>query len=384
MPHYSTKFAAPKVIGCIIFLLLIIVPQGLPAKDVSVTIYAGAGQPQKLDGPQTAAGFHTPYGLALSETGVLYVADSYNNAVRVIANGEAAKALFNKPRALAIDAQHNIYVADTGNNVIRKITDGKVTTFAGNGKAGYKDGTSKEAQFNAPSSLVIDKNGYIYVADTLNHVIRKISPSGFVSTFAGTTAGNAGFRDGPAGEALFNEPAALALDSQENLYIADSGNQRIRKVSGWNVVTVAGSVDAMIFGTTYYQGGYHDGQAQEAAFNFPKGLTVLDNGTVIIADTWNSRIRAFLPNGQVVTLVGTGVNGKLPGSVDEAMLSRPVGLAYYNHTLYISDADNHLVWQMNLNPEDLQARSNFAEPAEQIQLWVNGRRLVDRRHNYYI
>lgn len=282
------------------------------------------------------------------------------------ADGEAAAARFSGPRALVIDAQNNIYVADTGNNVIRKISGGKVTTFAGNGKAGYKDGASKDAQFNTPSGLVMDKSGFLYVADTQNHVIRKISPAGNVSTVAGKTEGIAGFRNGLAEEALFNEPAALVLDSQDNLYIADAGNQLIRKLSAGNVVTLAGSIGTIIPGTTYYKG----------ELNFPKGLTILENGILIVADTWNSRLRAVLPTGQIVTLAGTGVFGKVTGAIDEAVLGRPTGTTYFNHKLYISDADNHLIWELDINPDNLQVRSDFAEPSEQIQIWVNGERLV--------
>ena len=189
----------------------------------------------------------------------------------------------------------------------------------------------------------------------MNNVIRKISPQGFVTTYAGKTTGEAGYRDGSLSEAVFNEPAALAMDSQENLYIADSGNRLIRRIANGRVETVAGSQGVLISGTNYVQGNFRDGSRTVAAFNFPKGITVLENGTLVIADTWNSRIRAILNNGQVITLVGTGENGRIPGPLYKAVLGSPVGVAYYNNILYIADADNNLIWQMPLNPNELRA-----------------------------
>jgi len=378
----------------------------LQAEGPALTILAGSGIPEKADGQLEKAGFNTPYGLTVDSQGRIYVADSYNNCIRVIANGTVStvagsskgtdaygfplggfsdgdvnQARFNKPRAVVVDGQDTIYVADTGNNVIRKIANGKVTTYAGTGKAGFRNGSAREAQFNAPSGLALDKAGNLYVADTLNNVIRKISPQGFVTTYAGKTTGEAGYRDGSLSEAVFNEPAALAMDSQENLYIADSGNQLIRRIANGRVETVAGSQGVLISGTNYVQGNFRDGSRTVAAFNFPKGITVLENGTLVIADTWNSRIRAILNNGQVITLVGTGENGRIPGPLYKAVLGSPVGVAYYNNILYIADADNNLIWQMPLNPNELRAVPSFAPPSEEVQIWVNGVRLELNANN---
>lgn len=231
----------------------------------------------------------------------------------------------------------------------------------------------------------MDRAGNLYVADTLNNVIRKISPQGLVTTYAGKNTGEAGYRDGSLAEAQFNEPAALAMDSQDNLYIVDSGNQLIRKIAKGRVETVAGTQGALLLGTNYIQGSFRDGSRTEAAFNFPKGITVLENGTLIIADTWNSRIRAVLNTGQVITLAGTGENGKAPGPLYQAVLGSPVGVAYYNKNLYIADADNNLIWQMPLDPTELKALPNFAPPSEEIQIWVNGARLeLDAKNKPYI
>jgi len=397
---------AKAVLAGFLALALLAWPLPLHAEEPALRVLAGNGLPEKVDGMPEKAGFNTPYGLAVDSQGRIYVADCYNNSIRVIANGmvgtvagsirgtdsygfplggladgDADKAIFNKPRTVVVDGQGTIYVADTGNNVIRKISKGKVTTYAGTGKAGFKDGSVRAAQFNSPSGLALDKAGNLYVADTLNNVIRKISPQGLVSTYAGKNTGEAGYRDGSLAEALFNEPAALAMDSQDNLYIVDSGNQLIRKIAKDRVETVAGTQGALLSGTNYIQGSFRDGSRTEAAFNFPKGITVLENGTLIIADTWNSRIRAVLNNGRVITLVGTGENGKASGSLYQAVLGSPVGVAYYNKNLYIADADNNLIWQMPFNPTESKVLPNFDPPSEEIQIWVNGVRLEPDANN---
>jgi len=141
------------------------------------------------------------------------------------------------------------------------------------------------------------------------------------------------------------------------------------------VDNLAGSQSALIPDTAYYQGGFLDGSGQAAAFNFPKGLTILENGTVIVADSWNYRVRAILTSGEVITLVGTGKSGKTAGPLSTAELGSPVGVAASGNNLYIADADNNLIWQMAINPSSLQGRLNFDPPAEQIQVWVNGTRL---------
>ncbi|MDX9870814.1 MAG: stalk domain-containing protein [Clostridia bacterium] len=374
-------------------------PFSLLAGTNPMDIFAGSGLPGSADGPLNKAGLNVPYGLAVNSKGHLYIADSYNNTVRMIANGimttvaggnkggdaygfprggyndgEALKARFNRPRAVAVDKSGVLYVADTGNHAIRKIAGGKVTTLAGTGQPGYKDGTGKDARFNSPAGLVIDAKGNLYVADTLNQVIRKITPAGVVSTYAGKS-GDGGYKDGSVSSALFNEPSALALDSRGDLYIADTGNQLIRKVSSGEVTTVAGSHGALLEDTGYCRGAYRNGPALAAAFNFPKGLTVLDNGVIIIADTWNSRIRAITGD-KVITLAGTGEYGSRADSLDTAILAAPAGVVYKDKLLYISDSDNHLIWQLPLDPDNLQARPDYTPPAEEIQIWVDGEKLL--------
>jgi sugar lactone lactonase YvrE len=145
------------------------------------------------------------------------------------ADGPAAEAQFNGPRGVAVDAKGNVYVADTGNHRIRMISPaGQVTTLAGGSEPGYKDGKGSEARFNYPADIAADAAGNLYVADTANHCIRKITPEGVVTTLAGN--GKPGDTDGPLAEAQFRAPEGVAVDSQGNVYVADTGNQRIRKI----------------------------------------------------------------------------------------------------------------------------------------------------------
>lgn len=223
-----------KKIPVIILLVALLPTSTLSASASVLTFYAGSGEFGCKDGDRLEAAFRFPYGLALNKDNHLIVADSLNNRIRKIAgsevttvagfsdstdafgfpaggyaDGEAAKARFRNPRGVAVDSADNIYVADTGNHAIRKISGGKVTTLAGNGQPGYQDGPGNQARFNAPSGLAIDENGNLYVSDTLNNVIRRITPQGLVSTLAGKQSTDGGYEDGPCGQARFNEPAGL-------------------------------------------------------------------------------------------------------------------------------------------------------------------------------
>ncbi len=216
-----------------------------------VTTFAGvAGKPGAKDGVASAAGFRNPWGLALGPRGNLFVADGSNHAIRRInslgevhtlagqpgisgsLDGFGDNAEFNNPSAVAVDVIGNVYVADSGNHTIRKISPSRVvTTLAGRaGHAGYADGVGDAARFWNPQGIAVDAAGTIYVADTGNNVIRKITPTGRVSTIAGA-AGLAGMADGVAAQARFDAPSGMAVDAQGNLYVADANNQVIRKIT---------------------------------------------------------------------------------------------------------------------------------------------------------
>lgn len=251
------------------------------------------------DGTGTAASFRYPQGIAIDAAGTMYVADTTNNAIRKItqggvvttlagsgssgfANGTGAAATFVQPGGVAVDTAGNVYVADSGNSVIRKVTQaGVVTTFAGNGTAGYANGNGTAAAFSSPRGVAVDASGNVYVADDNNHRIRKITPSGDVTNLAGD--GRSAYADGPAATAAFDKPYGVAVGPGGVVYVADYANNRIRAITSAGIVsTVAGSNE-----------GYVDGTGTAALFNRPFGLTVGSNGIIYVVDSSNHRIRVI-------------------------------------------------------------------------------------------
>ncbi len=202
------------------------------------------------------------------------------------------------PFGIAVDASENVYVADTANNVIRKISSqGVLTTLAGMvGQPGSADGTGSSARFRNPWSVAVDSSGNVFVADMSNNTIRRIAPDGSVHTFAGT-AGSSGTSDGFGGGARFNNPFAVAVDATGNVYVSDTANNAIRKITvGRVVTTLAGQP-----GTA----GKTDGNGSDARFWNPQGLTVDGAGNIYVADTGNNAIRKITPMGVVTTLPET-------------------------------------------------------------------------------
>lgn len=212
-------------------------PQG------EVTLWAGNGTDGYQDGPLGSSMFDSPYGIVVAPDYTVFVADWYNHCIRQISNGvvttlagkgknsgfvdgRGAAARFNKPIGLALDTEGNLIVVEAENHALRKVTrDGTVTTIAGGGSAGYYDGNGREALFSKPSAVAVDANGYMYVADMNNHVIRLVTPQGAVSTYAGSGEGS--FRDGSARTAHFYLPSGLTFDASGTLYVVDD---RIRKI----------------------------------------------------------------------------------------------------------------------------------------------------------
>ncbi|HEY0945718.1 MAG TPA: immunoglobulin domain-containing protein [Opitutaceae bacterium] len=259
-----------------------------------------------------------------------------------IDNGTGANARFNEPLGAAVDSAGAIYVADSANHTVRKVTaTGAVTTFAGKaGTAGGADGTGTAATFNAPSDVAIDSAGNVYVADTLNHTIRKITAAGAVTTLAGQ-AGSAGSANGTGAEARFTGPQGLAL-SGDSLYVADTGNHTIRKIdlSTVAVTTVAGQ--AGVAGST-------DATGTAATFNFPSDLAVGAEGRIYVADTENNVIRAVAADGAVTTLAGlAGSTGAADGTGSAARFNQPSAIVAdgAGATLYVIDTDNHTARQV--------------------------------------
>ncbi|MDF2925287.1 MAG: copper amine oxidase [Paenibacillaceae bacterium] len=370
----------------------------------SVSTYAGSGEPGAANGALPSSSFFFPYSMAWDGNGGMIVVDSYNNLIRQVkdgkvstlagevapldakglpaggyVDGQASKARFDKPRYAAADSKGNIYVSDTGNHVIRKLSGGMVYTFAGSDEAGYKDGKGIEASFNTPAGLAVDRDDNLYVADSLNHVIRRITPEGVVTTYAGAPGTKGGFLDGAVSQARFNEPSGLAMDAAGCLYVLDSGNQLVRTVKEGAAATLAGEIGGdLIQGSTYVQGGLSDGS--KARFNFPKGIDVADDGTVFIADTWNHAIRAITPDGETVTLAGSGQSGAINGTTLGALFNSPTDVKFRSGQLYVADMWNNSIRVMTLQPgkltsvqekEELLRQIPFLPYSDQIQVWTN-------------
>lgn len=267
-------------------------------------------------------------------------------------NGSLDSAAFNSPFGLSIDKYDNLYIADAGNNCIRKIdaVTGIVTTLAGTGVAGWLDGPANLAKFNSPSDLCVDDSGNVYVSDFLNQRIRKIFADGEVTTIAGT--GSAGLVNGDHTIAKFNYPRGICLDKSGNIYIADSWNHRIRKIDSLGIVsTYAGGGSAMGVGST---GALTDSNDVNARFFTPSGLSIDQYKNIFVADAYNHRIRKIDSAGVVTTYVGSGSTGVgnggfMDGSKDVALLNTPteVFIDTASNDLYISDTFNNRIRKAN-------------------------------------
>jgi hypothetical protein len=254
-----------------------------------------------------------PY--AAAQLSVTTVAGSTTGGGWVDAQGATAR--FSYPVGVAVDAAGNVYVGDDGNHVIRRISrDNRATTLAGQGmRAGAADGEGSSARFNHPFGVAVDGGGNVYVADRWNHAIRKFTPSWVVTTLAGAL-GAAGTADGTGSAARFTFPAGVAVDPAGNVYVADTDNSTIRKITPAGVVTtLAGSARST---------GTSDGTGSQARFQYPFGLAVDAGGTVYVADTYNHTIRKITPAGVVTTIAGSaGTEGHADGTGSSARFEYP-------------------------------------------------------------
>jgi sugar lactone lactonase YvrE len=325
----------------------------------AITIVAGNGIAgfSGDNGPAMSAQLSNPAGVAVDSAGDLYIADANNGRIRKVAGGvittvagggggcspetdnvgdgcpATAASLFN-PNGVAVDASGNLYIADSFNYRVREVSGGVITTVAGNGTFGYSGdgGPATSAEISYSNGVLVDGTGSLYIADSNNFRVRKVS-GGVITTVAGT--GTPGFSGdgGPAANAQLNSPYGVAVDSLGNLYIADSGNFRIRKVSGGIITTVAGS--GLCCG---YSGD--NGPAISAQLNFPNGIAVDSTGNLYIADTGNFRIRE-VSGGVITTIAGNGFASYSGdgGQATAAQLSSPQGLAVDGGgNLYIADS----------------------------------------------
>ena len=323
-----------------------------------VSTLAGlAGSSGSTDGTGRAALFDGPAGVAVDGSGNVYVADSYNDTIRMVtsggvvttlagltggwgsSDGTGSAARFGQTAGLAVDSSGNVYVADRDNHTIRKVTSGGVvTTLAGlAGSSGSSNGTGSAARFKNPSSVAVDGSGNVYVADSGNYTIRKITSGGVVSTLAGV-AGVGGSSDGTGSSAFFGYVYGLAVDGSGNVYVADSSNNCVRKVTPGGVVsTLAGLATALT--------GSSDGTGSAARFYYPEGVGVDGSGNVYVTDSLNNTIRKVTPAGVVSTIGGTaGVFGGADGLGASASFSFPRGIAVSNSgTVIVADTNNNRI-----------------------------------------
>jgi gliding motility-associated-like protein len=338
-----------------------------PAIYGETTTFAGNGTAGRKEGLGVLASFNNPQATATDIYGNIYVADAANNVIRRITpaglvttfagsgypgndNGTGIAASFNYPAGIAVDKNSNVYVADANNNQIRKITPaGVVTTFAGNSNtyAGYDNGTGTAASFNYPSGIVVDKSGNLYVADTYNYTIRKITAAGVVTTLAGST-GNPGSTNGTGTAALFGQLSQLAIDGSNNIYAADVNNYRIRKITSAGVVTnFAGN------GTGP---GFADGTGAAAGFSSDLGLTTDAGNNIFVADAGNNLIRKISPAGVVTTIAGNLSVGSTNGIGQAANFNNPQSLATDNNgNLYVSEAGSNLIRKVSVSGYTISA-----------------------------
>jgi len=330
-----------------------------------------AGRPPlwgTVDGVGDAALFHQPFDVAVDNAGDLYVADTINNTIRKMTqvetnwmvttlaglagdpgstDGVGTAARFFYPRGLAVDNTGNVYVADFQSHVIRKMTqvgtNWMVTTLAGlAGNPGSADGIGSAARFHEPFGMAVDSTGSVYVGDYYNNTIRRMTQAGTnwtVTTLAGL-AGNRGSTDAMGTEARFYAPSGVALDNAGNVYVGDHLNHTIRKMTpvgtNWMVTTLAGLA---------LNPGSVDGTGSDARFSYPLGVAVDGAGNVYVVDQMNNEIRRVTPAGVVTTLAGlVGSVGSMDGTGSDAHFNYPAGIEVDTAgNIYVADNFNNAV-----------------------------------------
>ena len=327
----------------------------IPNASIYVSTYTGnpnvSNPTNTVDSIGINSSIKHPYALTKDSLGNLYVVEPYENIIRKInldgtittiagsgsigyIDSTGTNASFNFPSGITIDASGNLFIADTNNDKIRKITpNGTVTTYAGSGITGSHDGPASTAMFYRPSSLVFDTTGNLYVTDAGNNTIRKITPDGNVSTFAGS--GNKGFANGQDTAASFNNPNGIAIDAQGNLYIGDANNHAIRKITQTGLVsTFAGNGNL----------AWVDGIGTNASLGWAAGMVFDAIGDMYFVDADYGRLRKITPTGVVTTLVGNDNHNSTDGPVPTASFGYPTSLVLdASHNMYITDYASQLI-----------------------------------------
>jgi DNA-binding beta-propeller fold protein YncE len=333
-----------------------------------VTTIAGDGTPRVRESNQpTQAAFSDPFGVAVAKDGTVYISDagesnrivaiSPEGRLNIFAGGaggegfgddKGGSAAFNTPSGLALDREGNLYVADTGNNSVRKVSpEGHVQTIAGDGTAGYLDGPARQARFNGPVGVAVDAKGNVFVADTYNDRIRMISPDGNVTTVAG--AGTPGYADGDRNTSLFDTPCGIIAAADGTLIVADTGNDSLRKITpDGNVSTWSVSVNG-------------------EGVSSPVGLALTYDNYLYVTELDRSRVLQFAPDGSGHVIAGSG-----RGFSDEsgaARFNEPTGVAVNAQTndLYVADSANYFIRKLSPTP----GVNNTTTPTASVQLLTN-------------
>ncbi len=331
----------------------------VPEAPVAVTTIAGSGTAGYLDASDPLqAQFDQPNSPAVNRDGVIFVPDAGSHTIRFITpsgtvgtwagqtvkgfhDGPANEALFHTPLAVTLDAAGDLLVADADNHRVRRIVSAgvrTVTTVAGSGTPGLKDGPAPQAAFNFPNDLVVDSAGNIFVIEFSNHTVRKIARNGEVSTFAGS--GAPGYKDARGTAAQFYQPAGITIDRTGNFYVTEWGNHRVRKIQpDGTVTTLAGSGVA----------GFKDGLGTAAQLNIPDGITADADGTLYLTEVGNHAVRRISPGGYVSTVAGLGTPGFADGDQATAQFNHPTGITLdVEGRLIVTDVNNRRIRRIDL------------------------------------
>lgn len=387
MKHQILKKYIVITSVCLMALATPFVAQGEGVLDskrglLELRTMVGQSKADFNDGSTADASLFYPTSLIQQADGSLLISDTNNHKIRMLANdqlttlsghivdfdessmpvgsygdGALDVAMYQSPGGLAMDEQGQIYIADTNNHSIRLISkEGTVTTIAGSWQLGDQDGKGSAAGFYSPSDVAVDSQGNVYVADTLNHLIRKIDTKGNVTTlnkaservveyFPGVLEYSGDFADGSLAEAMFNEPTGLAIDAQDNLYVSDKGNQRIRYINfATNKVSTVAGNGLYDSDELYVKGAYVDGAVSVARLSSPAGITVTQSGIVLVADTLNHVVRAIY-NGNVTTVAGIGEEyGFADGVLSSGALNEPTDvIELADGNIAIADSSNNRI-----------------------------------------